>query len=395
MLNKFMTGVYFPWETINYGNPLEDRVRDLASKNVNTIWTTNGPNDLATIKRLVTYARSYGIDVILGSGYWYVGDWNYNQPNIAQSKFDVLKSLWDNLSTSERPFAFSISDEPYSSVDQVAELAVLCNSYNIPTCFVGIPSTYATTKDRIKTVFSGVDSYPFFANGLDSNPPVGDRALESHLRYIALAKGNLNFPQMFQTWSGPARQENDGSVTLLPGCLHIWRQPTKEQARWQILASIASGNMGTICFAYGAYGEFIPNPADKPNSKPNVTQEYMTGSPATLVSMPKYQHGIQSAEMERCYTRVKDWRIRTVEFVQSVPVINAQPGDIASIIKINGADHLVVVTSPNRPKRSWLSIKSSRWIRSVYTGCPSAFAFFGTTWIPSIESGEIGIYAIS
>jgi hypothetical protein len=394
MISKFMTGVYFPWETINPANLLEDRVKDLASKNVNTIWTTNGPSDLATIKRLVTYARSYGINVILGSGYWYVGDWNYTEADIVSKKFQVLQNLWDSLSRLEKPLAFSISDEPFSSVDQVAELAVLCQSYNIPTCFVGIPSTYAATKEKIKTGFSGVDSYPFFANGLETNPPVGDKALESHLRYLALARGNVNFPQMFQTWDGPARQENDGTVTLLPGCLHIWRQPTREQARWQIWASVAYGNMGTICFAYGAYGEFIPNPLAQPNKRPNVTQEYMTNSPATLVSMPKYQHGIQSFEMERCYTRIKNWRIEKVEYVRDVRVNNGQPGDIASIVKLNGLEHLIVVTSPNRPKRSWLSVNLGRQIRSTYTGCPSAFAFFGTAWIPSIESGEIGIYRI-
>lgn len=394
MITKFARGVYFPWETINPWNLFEDRVRDLASKNVNLIWTTNGPSDLATIKRFVTYANSYGINVILGSGSWYVGDWNYTEPDIAIKKFNVLKSLWDNLSLAERPLAFSISDEPTSSVDKVDELATLCQSYNIPSCFVGIPSTYATTKERIGVDFSGVDSYPFFAAGLDSNPPTGDRALEYHLKNISLSRGNLNFPQMFQSWSGPARQETDGTVTLLPGCLHVWKQPTKEQSRWMILASIAAGNVGTVCFAYGAYGEFIPNPDAKLPSYSNVTVETPTNSPATLVSMPQYQHGVQSDEMVRCYTRIKNWNIQKVEFVKSVEINNSQPGDIASIIKLNGVEHLVVVTSPNRPKRSWLSLKSGRWIWSTYSGCPSAFTFFGTTWIPSIDSGEIGIYRI-
>lgn len=390
MLNDFSTGFYLPYETVNSNNTIGSIVTRLVNAGINTIWITNGPTDLHSISTLVNICNTNGIKVILGSGKWYILDSMNPNDDIVENKFQTIKDIWNGLSIEDRPFAFAISDEPVSSLNFVAKLADKCNNSNIPVTFV-VNNAASNQASVINAPFYALDYYGFFAAGLDSNPPQGDAALLAYHRVMKNISGNICMPQAFQSWHGPAKYDINGyDIVLLPGAKQYWRFPTVEELKWQVNSSVVLGANGCLMFAYGAAGEFVPNPSLPPVLN-GIIKTVRTYAPATLVSFPQYLSGEHLDAVVTEFKNIKNCNLKNVKYISDLGINSPKAGDKASLISVNNKRYIAIVASPYYKERN-ITIQTFSFVKKVVGNSPKPFWFFSLS--VKLKPGQLGLYEI-
>jgi hypothetical protein len=208
-----------------------------------------------------------------------------------------------------------------------------------------------------------VDFYPFFGS---THGPRGDNSyswFERIVRHIVRAterRGQVPWvmAQAYQEVWGPARLEQDGQVTVLPGGGQHWLMPTPAQIRWQAWTAAALGAKGVFFFAYGVSS--MPNPGAQPIKEPwAVAVPTATGGPTSLVSYPDFRPGPQFEAMGKVYAEIESvgpvlLRLRPADESGQIVAAGQLPllaGDIlnALVDPASGALYAAVVASPRRP----------------------------------------------
>ena len=298
-------GVYWPGETMRYlrTETLAEQLDELKRANVNLVWITNGYEHPGEWQTLVRLASDRGIQVLAGRGSWYVSDKNASNPETVNLAFARLQLLQAPIPQEDLPLAWVIGDEPttFQALTKLGQLAGLCKGAGIKTAAVTVPAFIEDMgKLAPKLDFFAMDHYPFFAKGLPSNPPQGLQAILTYSNQVAkMIKAcpkeatSITICQAFQSWEGPAEEEADGSITLLPGAKPIWRPPTYWEVYFQAVIAGWHGSQGVVFFAYGLNGYFVPDPnAIAPFPPGNaVLVRTPTNATVSLVSWPRNLKG--------------------------------------------------------------------------------------------------------
>lgn len=302
------------------------RLDSVARSNSNLVWATNLPDDPATIAQYVRDARSRGMRVVAGSGYWYVGAWNYASPGIADQQFAKILQLRSLIPVNDQPAAWSLADEPPpEALQALKQLADKCKAAGIPTIAVQVPEYHAATVAQIGASLPSLacDVYPFFVPGLPSNPPYGS---------AALAWAKSEYAATF------ARCRNSGIAPLMMiqgfADESLFVMPSPARVRWQLWASVAAGHQGVVTFAHG------------------VPWELAGGQAASLVDLRTETHTAAGEAVAAVYGRLKLAEgIIAGAVPESPPAWGAAalPGDcVASLRTTAGRRVLIVVADPDQ-----------------------------------------------
>jgi hypothetical protein len=321
----------------------ERRIDSMARSGANVIWWTNLPDDPARLAHVVRYARSKGVECVLGSGRWYIGSWNYARipyshmrlhdqwtewrPRVVDEQFATLQRLRAAMPADAQPMAWSLGDEPPPvALPALQQLADRCKSAGIPTAMVQVPEfhaeTIATLGNRIPLV--SCDVYPFFVPGLPSNPPYGPAALTrakaSYVDVISRSRAAGVRPLMMTQGFGEPS---------------LFAMPSPARTRWQVWSSIAAGSQGVAVFAHG------------------VPWSMTDGSPASLVDPRTETLTAAGVAVRDTFARVKSIEGQLSGATPDTTPAWAgavQAGDcVASMRTTGGRRLLIVVADPDQP----------------------------------------------
>lgn len=301
------------------------RVNSVARSNSNVAWITNLPDDPTVIAQYVREFRSRGIEVVAGSGHWYVGSWNYDRPGVADQQFATIQRLRSALPANAQPWKWSLADEPPpEALPTLKQLADKCKAAGIATIAVQVPEYHAATVDRLGSFIPSLacDVYPFFQPGLSSNPPYGPAALTRAKEYYAASVSR-------------SRTAGISPLMMTQGFADesLFAMPSPARVRWQLWAAVAAGHQGVVTFAHG------------------VPWELPGGQAASLVDLRTESHTVQGEAVAAVYGRLRlaEGRIAGAT-AESPPVWGAAalPGDcVASLRSVAGKRLLIVVSDPD------------------------------------------------
>ncbi|GEM_PF-1720563 len=370
-------GVYWPWETTSCLDKatragklepfLVERLDDLATHGVNTIWTTNGPDSVEEIGLLCRLADARGIRIVVGSGWWSMQGHN-NTDAAAVDMVAKLKSVWTGLEGKPRPIAFTIADEPrVSYMDVFGRYAKQVADAGIPATTVAMWGDYPSVIEKATTLpIICQDSYPFF------NSPHGPRGDSSYSWYTGNIGGLVRkadaagmvpwaMPQAYQEIWGPGKIDENGQAIVLPGGGNHWLMPTPAQIRWQTWASVALGAKGVLFFTYAVTGK--PDPNAKPLTENwAYKEETSTGGPTGLTTWPDFSPGPQYRAMGTAFAEIKTMQ-KLLPELQAVTddkhmarLVEGKllAGDMVTLLKRHDADeyYIAVVASPKEGNRT-------------------------------------------
>ena len=298
------------------------RVTSVARSNCNVAWITNLPDDPAVLAQYVREFRSRGIEVIAGSGRWYVGSWNYQTAGIADQQLATIQRLRSALPADAQPWKWSLADEPPpEALPTLKQLADKCQAAGIPTIGVQVPEYHAATVDRLGSSIPALacDVYPFFVPGLASNPPYGPAALTRAKEHYAATAGR-------------SRSAEIAPLMMVQGFVEpsLFAMPSPSRIRWQIWASVAAGNQGVVTFAHG------------------VPWELPGGEAASLVDLRTETHTAQGEAVAAVYGRLKLAEGLIAGAVPESPPAwgaTALPGDSAGILRNAAGRRVLIVAS--------------------------------------------------
>jgi hypothetical protein len=323
----------------------ERRIDSMAASGANVIWWTNLPDDPARLAHVVRYARSKGVECVLGSGRWYIGGWNYartGQPitlpyrhmrlasgerlawrtGVVDEQFATIQRLRVAMPADAQPLAWSLGDEPPpAALESLRQLADRCQAAGIPTAMVQVPEfhqqTLQTLGNRIPLV--SCDVYPFFVPNLPSNPPYGpaalSRAKSTYADVVARSRAAGVRPLMMVQGFGE------------PG---LFAPPSPARVRWQIWSSIAAGSPDVAVFAHG------------------VPWSMADGSPASLVDPRTETLTAAGVAVRDTFARVKSIEsLLAGAALESPPAWGSvvQSGDCVARLRTTGGKRLLLVVS--------------------------------------------------
>jgi hypothetical protein len=301
------------------------RVTSVAKGNGNVAWITNLPDDPTVITQYVREFRSRGIEVVAGSGHWYVGAWNYDRPGVADEQFATIQRLRSTLPADAQPWKWSLADEPPpEALPTLRQLADKCRAAGVPTIAVQVPEYHAATVDRLGSSIPSLacDVYPFFVPGLPSNPPYGPAAL-------------IRAKEHYAATVTRSRTAGISPLMMVQGFADesLFAMPSPARVRWQLWAAVAAGHQGVVTFAHG------------------VPWELPGGQAASLVDLRTETHTVQGEAVAAVYGRLKlvEGRIAGTT-AESPPAWGAAalPGDcVASLRTVVGRRVLIVVSDPD------------------------------------------------
>lgn len=331
------------------------RAESIAGTGANVAWITNLPDDPAVIARYVTELRARGVEIVAGSGHWYIGSWNYARTGepitlpyrhlrltgarlawragVIDQQFATIQRLRAAIPADAQPWRWSLGDEPPpESLAALQQLAGKCRDADIPTTMVQVPEYHAQTLTTIGNRIPVVscDVYPFFQPGLPSNPPYGPAALtwfRNNCRDVVARSKSAGVTPVLMT------QGFGGDA--------LFRMPTPAQTRWQVWAAIANGSPGAIVFAHG-----MASPDGGP-----------TPPMASLVDWQGPTESLTPAGVEIAKTY---GRLQSVESLLQGSTIETGPtitlpaaGDVAAYVRTaTGRRLLIVVADPDQPQRT-------------------------------------------
>ena len=330
---------------------IDRRADSVAACNVNVAWITNLPNDPATVSRYVTAFRERGIEIVAGSGHWYIGEWNYARTggsiygpyrhlraaigervsyrvNVADDQVATIMRLIEGMPVNARPWKWSLADEPPpSALSALRQLADRCRRAGIPTTLVQVPEYHQQTLTALGASVPLVceDVYPWFKPGLGPVDPVAwckTEQLASVSRCRTAGVQPLIMTQGF----------GDASLFALPSL---------SRTRWQIWSAVAAGSPGVVVFAHGL-------PRDYPGS----------------VSLVDWDRETEQLTAHGVTVRDAFARLKTVETRLAGATLETTPkwvgsvlrGDCVAVYRSGTVRTLIVVADPDAAGQRTLKV---------------------------------------
>ncbi len=262
-MNKFMRGVYWPWERTKW--PAQNAGMDVwqfADKvlgelknrdHVDVIWVVNISNKDAV--HLANLAEKYNIGVLPVATAMY----DYRGMRTADAAQKMAKSTVAGLGGAKGIAGYVLLDEPRrGEVNQLEEIraALYKLDPSRPAFVVSMPrQTEAVAKETHLPVLT-TDSYPFFGDKSPNGPnnPVVSRNyyILASERTAALAretgKKSWMMPMIFSDIWGDWHYDKNMNAVAEPGAYLHWRMPTLGETKWQIWQSIFAGAKGAVFY---------------------------------------------------------------------------------------------------------------------------------------------------
>jgi len=343
----------------SWSKAVDRRLDSIASTHVRCVWWSSLPDDAPLLQLYFSGHRIRGMKAVAGSGAWYITAANYQTPNIVDIQFSNLKNIYDTLPEADRPWMWSLGDEPTpAALPKLRELALRCQAAGIPVTLTNVPEFSTETTNVVGTSVGSqcMDFYPFFVPGLSSNPPYGQAALTmafSHqLGHVQRTSPLGIRPQ---------------SMTQGYGDKVLYAVPTTAQTEWQVWSSLIAGNRDVFVFIHGMPsddGVVPPAPSLVDWNKPTETLTPQ-GQAVARVFQRLNPHA----------STMGTWTL------ESRPVFAmAAAGDRAAIYKNGSKRYLIAVADPEKPQRT-LFVTLPFWSCSSIAGGPNGFNWFGNFWV--------------
>jgi len=262
-MNKFMRGVYWPWERTawpaqNAGMDVwqfSDKVLgDLKNRDhVDVIWVVNISNKDAV--HLANLAEKYGIGVLPVAMEMY----DYRGVRTAAAARKMAEKTVAALGSTKGIAGYVLLDEPKrGEVNQLEEIRAALHQLDParPAFVVSMPrQTEAMAKETHIPILT-VDSYPFFG---DKSPNGPNNPVDSRDYFILASEGTERFarqtgkqswmmPMIFSDVWGDWHYDKNRNVVAEPGAYLHWRMPTLGETKWQIWQSIFAGAKGAVFY---------------------------------------------------------------------------------------------------------------------------------------------------
>jgi hypothetical protein len=262
-MNKFMRGVYWPWERTawpaqNAGMDVwkfADKVLSNLKKqsHIDVIWVVNIGNKDAV--HLANLAEKYNIGVLPVATAMY----DYRGVRTADAAQKMAKSTVAALGGTKGIAGYVLLDEPRrGEVNQLEEIRAALHRLDParPTFIVSMPrQTEAVAKETQLPILT-TDSYPFFG---DKSPNGPNNPADSRDYFILASEGTERFarqtgkkswmmPMIFSDVWGDWHYDKNMNVVAEPGAYLHWRMPTLGETKWQIWQSIFAGAKGAVFY---------------------------------------------------------------------------------------------------------------------------------------------------